>query len=135
MECEKYIRQLEKFCDEAKIVEKIYKLKDEMIAYLTDTKGNREELIERCKTLFNKTTQLMKASERRVGRKNRNHGYPSSQILREAGDKVVNLRKTLRKERIKCEKNNEKMDVLEKELMEKKKELKTAQNNAKKKQR
>ena len=62
MKCERYIRLLEQSCEEAKITEKTDKLKDEMITYIRDGKGNRDDLIDRSKTLFNKTTQLMIAT-------------------------------------------------------------------------
>ena len=130
MKCERYIRLLEQSCEEAKITEKTDKLKDEMITYIRDGKGNRDDLIDRSKTLFNKTTQLMIASKRRVGRKNKKHGYPSSKTLREAGDKVFNIQKSLRKERIKKIKDNKRINELERDLKEKKNELRSAQKNA-----
>ena len=130
--CEKYVQLLESFCEDAKIEGKIDKLKDEIKKHLKHNKGNMNNLIERSKILFNKTTQLMKASEKRVGRKNKIHGYPSSKILREAGDKVVKIKKMLRKERIEKKKNEKKINSLEEQLKEMKKELKQAQQNAKK---
>ena len=64
--CEKYVKSLLTHLEEAKIEEKIDDLEADLIQFLKGEQGNRESLIQRSKTLFNKTTQLMKSSEKRL---------------------------------------------------------------------
>ena len=131
LKCEKYINQLVSYIEEAKIVEKIEKLQKDILTYQQQGKGKKEVLIRRSQTLFNKTTQLMIASEKRTGRKKKKQGYPSSQFLRNAGDEVVQIRKSIRKENIARPRDKYKLILLTKQLLEKKKALKEAQKNSK----
>ena len=53
-------------------------------------------------------TQVMKSSEKKVGKKAYKHGYPSSKELRDAATKVIQTKKDLRRENIQRFKNLEK---------------------------
>ena len=128
--CEKYIKGLETYIREARVDTKVSKLKTEMEHYQQTKFGNIDEMIVRCKTLFEKVTQLMTASEKRVGRKHYPSGYPFSRKLKEAGDKVFHARKVLRYESTKENSNEKKMNEYIVELKESKRELQQVQNNA-----
>ena len=79
----KYIETLEKYLNDSKIDKKVQVLKGEMEKYNKTEEGEISTLIQRCKTLFEKTTQVMKASERSLGNIAYSHGYPSSKVLRD----------------------------------------------------
>ena len=55
--------------------------------------GSKQEMINQCKTLFEKTTQLMIASERSVGKKHYKKSYPFSPKLNEAATRVIKSEK------------------------------------------
>lgn len=127
--CEKHISQLVEYLDEAQIEQKVDKLKRDIDKYLKDGSGDKQKLIQRSQTLFEKTTQLMIASEKRVGRKKKTQGYPSSQPLRLAGDRVVQAKKKIGQLNVLKEKDVEALRELKEELNRNKKQLKKAQND------
>ena len=55
-----------------------------MKEYLDNKEGDINEMIEMCKKLFEKTSQLIIASEKKVGRTHYKNGKDSSPILTEA---------------------------------------------------
>ena len=128
--CEKYVNALHKHLEEARIEEKIDELEIDIIKLLRDNEGMRTNIILKTKILFNKTTQLMKSSERKVGRKPYKNGYPMSQEVREAGDNLVHTRKLMRQENRKKEKNIHTIADLESRRDECKKALQEAQKSA-----
>ena len=82
--------------------------------YIDTGKGDVDELVRRSKVLFEKTTQVMKASERAVGRKAYKNGYSSSNTLREAAESLIQVKKELRNEKVQATKNNSRITLLEK---------------------
>ena len=80
IKCEKFIHTLEKHLSDNKIDKKVQILKGEMIKLINTGEGKESQLIQKCKTLFEKTTQVMKASKRSLGGKAYSHGYPSSKF-------------------------------------------------------
>ena len=103
-----------------------------MIKHIEKGEGEKTDLINRCQIVFEKTTQLMKASERNIGKKAYSHGYPSSKVLRDAADEVIKVRKKLRYEQIKYPKDITTIEQLEADLKQKQKQLKTNQNQSEK---
>ena len=114
--CEKYVMRLEKYMVEASMLTKIDTLEQDMMKYIEKNTGSIDDMIERCKKLFEKMTQIMKASEKRVGRKHYPHGRPSSNQLREAASTLINCRKELRRERRQRWSNLEKLNYLEEQV-------------------
>ena len=53
---------------EAKIHTKVKRLKNDMERYINTKQGDKEELIRQSKTLFEKMTQVMKSSEKKLGK-------------------------------------------------------------------
>ena len=102
---DKYLFNLECMMEEARIFNKVDILEDEINKLIHKDIGNREEIIARCQKLFSKTTQLMLASERKLGRLHYPTGYPSSQKLKDAASKVIEIKKQLRQ----CSTDTEKM--------------------------
>lgn len=66
--CNKYLYLLEAMLEENRIMTKVDKLEKQMITFLQCKKGNLAEMIAQCKNLFNKTTELMLASDKKSGR-------------------------------------------------------------------
>ena len=128
--CKKYINNLKILLQEAAIERKVDELKTKMEAHDQDGTGDIQIMISDCKKLFNKTTQLMKASEKKVGKKPYKHGYPSSSVLRKAAKKVIKIRKKLRYERTATVKNIKKMKEYENLLQGAKLKLKIQQKMA-----
>ena len=75
-------------------------------------------MIKRCKSIFEKTTQLMIASERSVGKKHYKKSYPFSPKLNEAATRVIEIRKTIRRESIKTERNLLRLKLTKEQLSE-----------------
>ena len=121
IKCERYISKLDRHLDESKIYNKVQELKREMIKHIEKGEGEKTDLINRCQIVFEKTTQLMKASERNIGKKAYSHGYPSSKVLRDAADEVIKVRKKLRYEQIKYPKDITTIEQLEADLKQKQK--------------
>ena len=92
--CDKYLFHLEAYLEETRISRKTSQLEKEMNEYLEFGKGDIQEMIERCKTLFAKTTQLMIASEKKTGRAHYKKGKESSPILAEAARDGIDASKT-----------------------------------------
>ena len=128
--CEKYINNLLNHIQEANIEKKIDNLRMRMENYETNGTEDIEKLIHECKTLFNKTTQIMKSSEKKVGKKPYGNGYPSSNPLRKAAIKVIKNRKYLRYERTAYRKDFKKIREYEKILDAAKADLSEKQKNA-----
>ena len=95
-------------------------------------KGDKNESIRRCQILFEKLTQLMKASERKIGRKPYKHGFASSTLLRRTAEEVIQMKKKLRHEKIQKYKNTKLIAQLEDKEKVLKKNLKTVQKDANK---
>ena len=113
VKCNKYISHLEKHITEAKLDTKTSELQLEMENYIDTGKGDVDELVRQSKVLFEKTTQVMKASERAVGRKAYKNGYSSSNTLREAAESLIQVKKELRNEKVQATKNNSRITLLE----------------------
>ena len=128
--CNNYIYHLEKLILESKIEKKVGKLKSEMETHLEEGGRDEKRMIEECKKLCEKVAQLMIASERKVGRKQYNNGYPSSRKLKEAGNAIFEARKKMRHEKTKEEKNTNKILEYVQEIREYKRHLKETQKNA-----
>ena len=101
--CNKYVKEMEKGLTDNKVLEKISKLEKEMKDFTQQGKGCINTLIEKCKTLFNKTTQLMISSERKVGKQHYNKSYLFSPKLKEAATQIIKITKDIRSESIKCQ--------------------------------
>ena len=129
--CEKYIKKLEEYLDEAKINVKVSELQQKIKEYINNNKGSRIELVQQSQTLFNKTTQLMVASEKRAGKKPYKNGFPFSSEVRNAGHDLVASRKEIRKEKLKEIVSIDRLVTLEDNRDECKKELKKKQSEAK----
>ena len=96
--CEKYLQKLEELLEETKMFTIIDKLEKDFRATEKNEEGCKQlyTLIERCKTLFEKVSQLMLCSERRSGPLPYRDGFPASPALRQAAFRVVRLKKYLR---------------------------------------
>ena len=130
--CEKYVKGLEKYILESKIDTKVAILKREMEEYMVNRVGDIDNMIKRSKILFEKVTQLMIASEKKVGRKHYSTGYPSSRKLKEAGDRVFHANKMLRYESTRKIKDQSEIYKCVKEKRKSKQMLKEVQMNASK---
>ena len=130
IKCEKYMNGLVHHVKEAKIDTKVKQLKYEMEQYIVKQEGNIDDLIQRSKILFEKMTQVMKSSERKVGKKAYDKGYPSSATLRQAAEKYIDTKKALRHERIKSPRNENNILALEASKKIHKKQLKIAQKES-----
>ena len=115
---------------EANIDTKVEDLNKRMQQYDEDGTGNIKTMICECKTLFEKMTQVMKASEKKVGKKPYANGLPSSNKLRKAADKMITTRKKLRYERTKHSKDFEQIAIYEAKLQREEIEFKKTQQNA-----
>ena len=91
--CKKYVTNLEKGIINTNIERKINTLEIDMLKYLNDGKGCIKEMIKKCKTLFNKTSELMIGSENKLGKNHYTNGFPYSPKLKEAATKVITVRK------------------------------------------
>ena len=129
--CDKYLYHLERYMEENRIFKKVNELENEMRNYIDNQEGCLEQMIETCKKLFEKTSQLMIASKRKVGQAHYKKGKESSPILTEAAQDVIECRNLLSKvihdddaEEIEIEKHK----IL---LKEAKKEFKKIQQHSK----
>ena len=113
--CEKYVQKLESCILDSRVDKKIRELKKQINDYLDDREGEKEELVKRCKVLSEKTSQLMIASKRKARKKPYKIGFPSSKIVREAGDDLIQARKDIRKEKAKKIVNIDRLAELETE--------------------
>ena len=95
--CKKYVETLENLLREAKIVEKIEDLEEDMCDCMEKEGKIDGDLVDECKKLFNKTTQLMIASERKTGRSHYKQGYPASRQLKKAADDYFDAKSELRR--------------------------------------
>ena len=93
---DKYLKKLEEEMEKARIFRKVDELRKEMNQYLENKEGELQDLIKRCKNLSEKTKQLMIHSERKVGRRHYNNGYPSSPKLKEAAQEIIRIKKLMR---------------------------------------
>ena len=128
--CDRYIQLLESYILEAKIEKKVEKLRWEMERHLEEGGRDEKKMIEECKKLCEKVAQLMTASEKRVGRKQYNNGYPSSRKLKEAGNAVFEARKKMRYEKTKKHSDAEKIYEHVVDIKDCKRALKETQKNA-----
>ena len=128
---DKYLKCLEEKLEEARIFRKVNVLKKEMQEYLKTGKGDIESMIERCKVLSEKTSQLMIHSEQKIGRKHYRSGYPLSPILKKAAYEVMEIKKQLRIISLNDEDGKEKIITLKNDLKTKYKELRQAQKISK----
>ena len=94
--CNKYILKLEEHVQEANLAEKAEQLEKEMKDTRELGPQGRSELIRRCQLLFEKMTQVMIASERKVGRKRYQNEYPSSRELTSRADEYFQTKNDLR---------------------------------------
>ena len=85
-----------------------------MLKYQSEGKSCINELIKKCKTLFNKTSELMIGSENKLGKRHYKNGFPFSPKLKEAATKVINVRKEIRLQSI-LPHRNERILVVTKE--------------------
>ena len=98
--------------------------------HLQHKQGNVDEMITQCKTLFNKTTELMLASDKKAGRAHYTQGKAASPKLTEAAKDVIECRRLVSIEKNTDPKNQERISEYEELLDQAKKELKTVQSNA-----
>ena len=107
---DKYLKQLENDIEDARVTNKIDDLERDIKQLISHNKGSREKIIKRCKTLFNKVTQMMISSDKKVGRIHYPDGFPMSPTLKRSAEKVINIKSKLRKSSIKS-KNDEKQII------------------------
>ena len=117
---DKYLKTLEEELETSRVFKKAKELEVEMNTFLKEGKGNEAELIRRCQTLSEKTSQLMIHSERSVGRKHYCHGYPSSPKLKQIAHEIIGIKKVLRCTSLYDTDNKAEIDSLKKRLKEKK---------------
>lgn len=130
--CDKYLYHLEAALEEHRIFTKIDSIKEKMENYLEEESGNLSEMIEECKILFNKTTELMIASDKKSGRAHYTQGKAASPKLTEAANDVIECRRLLSIERNKVPKDESMIERCQELVHEAKKELKNVQQNAEK---
>ena len=96
--CDRYLKKLEELLENAKMFKKIDELEKDLLDTARQKEGckDKEELIKRCKTLFEKVTQFMICSEKKSGPLPYRDGFPDSPQLRQAAFQVVRLKKYLR---------------------------------------
>ena len=96
--CNRYLKKLEELLEGAKMFKLIDTLESELREMVEGKKEGevKQKLVNRCKILFEKVSQLMLCSERRSGPVPYRDGFPDSPKLREAAFKVVRLKKYLR---------------------------------------
>ena len=81
---DKYLQKLEEELEKARIFRKVEQLEKDIERFLQEGKGIKEDIIKRCINASEKTAQLMKYSERSVGKRHYNSGFPASPKLKEA---------------------------------------------------
>ena len=128
--CDRYLYNLESMMEESRIFKKIAKLEKEMKEYIESKEGDLANLINECKKLFNKTTQLMIASDKKAGRAHYKNGKPSSPILTEAASDVLECKNELRRESTRTDSDEDKIQELRILLKEAKREFKTIQEHS-----
>ena len=129
--CNKYLYTLERYLEENRIFNKVNELEKNMQEYITENRGDINQMIEECHKLFQKTTQLMLASEKKVGRAHYTNAKESSPKLTEAAKDVLEVRHLVRKETTKQQPDS---DLVKKNrilLQEAKREFKLIQQHAK----
>ena len=92
--------------------------------------GCIQEMVKQCKIIFEKTTQLMIASERSVGKKHYKKSYPFSPKLNEAATRVIEIRKNIRRESINTKRNLPRLKITKEELKEAYKNLRKVQKQS-----
>ena len=97
---DKYLKKLEELLEKARVFEKVDNLEEEMFHYIRTGKGDLRDMIRRAKILFNKTTQLMHASENKLGQKHYQKKKSSSPMLDKAAHYAIEIKKRLRIESI-----------------------------------
>ena len=128
--CQKYLDNMHAHIIEAAIETKVDDLQQRMKQYEETGEGNISTMIKECKTLFEKTTQVMKSSERKIGKKKYKNCFPSSNKLRKAASKVVKLKKELRYQRTSRKIDLDKIVEAKSKLKEAKSQLKQCQKEA-----
>ena len=95
--CARYLQYLEEAMVRSKMFKNIDDLELKYKEY-NDKKDPeiRDKLITRTKTLFERTTQLMKMAEKKSGPQPYRDGFPDSPELRQAAFKVIRMKKYLR---------------------------------------
>lgn len=130
LKTDRYLYQLECDIEDAKIPRKIDKLEEKICLYVNKKKGKKDEMIEQTKKLFNKVTELMKSSDKKVGRLHYNKGYPHSPQLKTIANKLIKQKSKLRQESIKINKDENVIKKLVQEIKETYKELRTTQKRS-----
>ena len=92
---DQYLQEVVSLHEENRIFKKIDELENDIQEYLHKRKGNEEDLIQRCQRLSEKTSQLMIASERKLGRKHYEGGYPYSSKLRLAAKAIFDTKASI----------------------------------------
>ena len=128
--CNKYVHAMEKGITDNKILEKINKIEKEMNQFTQQGKGCINTMIEQCKILFNKTTELMISSERKVGKQHYNKSYPFSPKLKDAATKIIKIRKDIRSESINYPVDQGRLRVTKEQLKEAYKQLRKVQKQS-----
>ena len=127
--CNKYLHTLERLMEENRIFKKVNKLEQEMKEYLEEKTGDIDNMIKRCKILFQKTSEQMISSNKKAGRAHYRDGKPSSPILAEAAEDVIEIRNELRQEST-TDKDTLRIQELKIFLKEAKREFKKIQQHA-----
>ena len=128
--CNKYVHEMEKGLGDNKLLQKISKLEKEMLEFSCKGKGSLSLMIERCKTLFNKTTQLMISSERKAGKRHYKRSYPFSPKLKEAAMNIIDIRKKIRSESIQYDINKDRLKITKEQLKVAYQQLRKVQKQA-----
>ena len=127
---EKYLFTLETKLEEAKVFKKIDKLENEIRDLIKRKGGDKGDIIKRCKNLFQQTTELMIASEKKLGRVHYSQGYVSSSKLKHLADKVFEIKKNKRRISVDEERNKTLIKQAEDQLKNAYKRLREGQNRA-----
>ena len=130
--CNNYLYHLESLLEENRIPQKIDTLEKQMLEYLENKVGNLDEMVASCKILFNKTTELMLASDKKSGRAHYVEGKAASPKLAEAAKDVKECRRLVSIEKNKKPKNEELINEYGTLLKTAKNKLKEVQKNAEK---
>ena len=98
--------------EESRIFGKIDRLEQEITNLLKNKKGNREYIIQQCKNLFAKTSEIMHCSHNKLGRKHYTNGFPASPKLVNTANKIFQTKIKIRKEQLKQDRNIDKLQEL-----------------------
>ena len=126
----KYLQQVEQKHEEARILKKKEVLEEDIVNYLKQQNGNKDEIIKKCHKLFEKTTEIMKYSEKKLGRIHYDNGFPSSQTLTNVTKKIFTTKVDIRKENLKDDLDDSKLQQLYQRQKENYKELRQVQKKA-----